>query len=239
MTNRIAPTVVCVCCALAPLSDASAQMAVIDGASLVQLQQQVTYWQQQLDAMSAEYANLRQQLGAITGNRQMGALLPIGLPGRNYLPATANGITTAALSGAGGGTDLHSAYQTAIDAQAAVPASVANRLSPAERALLDARRASVALRSSVMQAAIATESERFAQIQQLVDTIDHTSDAKASLDLHGRIAAEQTMAATETAKVAAATGWTDATIASAQTRSRELALAEHGTFAQRFHPRAN
>jgi type IV secretion system protein VirB5 len=89
-----------------------------------------------------------------------------------------------------------------------------------------------------MQAAMATASTRFAELQALIDQIDRTSDSKGSADLQGRIAAEQAMATNETAKLAATAAWTDANIASAQTRASEAALAAHGTFAARFHPAA-
>lgn len=225
--------------ALGAAVDAHAQLAVFDVQSLIQLQQQVGYWQQQLDAMSSQVSTLRQQYASTTGARGMGALLPTSNAARNYLPASAVDIEAATTSPQAAASLLRSAYAAALAGQVGVSAPVAGHLSAADQQVLAARRSAVATRSSVMQAALATASARFGSLQGLIDAIDRTPDSKASMDLQGRIAAEQAMAANELAKLAAVSGWSDAAIASAQTKAREAALAAHGTFATRFHPTAN
>ena len=217
---------------------AQAQMAVIDVQSLSQLQQQVSYWQQQINAMTSQIGTLRQQLSSITGTRGMGALLALTNAQRNYLPASAAGIIAAVVNAPSAPSQLHTAYAQSVASQSALPPAVTAALSAGDIAAISARRSAVATRSSVMQAAMSTASARFAELQALIDQIDRTSDSKGSADLQGRIAAEQAMATNETAKLAAAAAWTDANIASAQTRATEAALAAHGLFATRFHPAA-
>ena len=215
---------------------AQAQMAVIDVQSLSQLQQQVSYWQQQINAMTSQIGTLRQQLSSITGTRGMGALLALTNAQRNYLPASAAGIIAAVANAPSAPSQLHTAYAQSVASQSALPPAVTAALSAGDIAAISARRSAVATRSSVMQAALASASTRFSQIQALIDQVDRTPDAKASIDLQGRIAAEQAMTTNEAAKLAATAAWTDANIAAAQTRAAEAAVSAHGVFGSRFHP---
>lgn len=215
---------------------AGAQIAVIDGASLGQLQQQVTYWQDQVRAMAAQYRTLQAQLAAATGTRGIGKLLPLTPADRNYLPTSAPDMVAAATSARPQDAALHAAYAESLTRESALPNAALARLSAAESSNVNARRSAIAVRSSLMQAAIANASHRFAELQQLIIAIDRGQDAKSSLDLQDRIAAEQAMALTESTKLAATSGWTDATIAATHAQTRELAVAAHGTFGQRFHP---
>lgn len=215
---------------------ANAQMAVIDVQSLVQLQQQAQYWQQQISAMSNQIETLRQQLSSLTGARGMGALLTLSNAQRNYLPSSANAILAATTAGQPSVPALHSAYEAVLTSQSALSPGVTALLSPADMSAINARRSAIATRSSVMQAALASASTRFSQIQALIDQVDRTPDAKASIDLQGRIAAEQAMTTNEAAKLAATAAWTDANIAAAQTRAAEAAVSAHGVFGSRFHP---
>lgn len=223
---------------LAASTKAHGQIPVIDVEALVQLQQQITYWQQQLSSMSTQVLTSEQQLAATTGTRGMGALLALSAAQRNYLPSTATGILSAMAATQPTDPALRSAYVGAIGAQSGIsPQSLAS-LSLAEQNTLTARRAAIATRSSVMQAALATASQRFSDLQGLINQIDLTTDQKGSLDLQGRIAAEAAMTANESAKLAAVAAWSDASIASVQTLAHEAALTAHGSFAGRFRPTA-
>ena len=217
--------------------EAHALIPVIDVQSLIQLQQQITYWQQQISAMATQIATAEHQLAATTGSRGMGALLPLTLSERNYLPPNADAIQAATTGGAPSEVGLHGAYVAALKGQAALPAAALAALSTSERTALLARRSAVAMRTSVMRAALVAASARYGQLQGLIDQIDLTVDQKGSLDLQGRIAAEQAMTSNESAKLAAVAAWSDADISAAQTLAHEAMVAAHGNFAQRFHPK--
>ena len=105
-----------------------------------------------------------------------------------------------------------------------------------QQAQLMAQRRSAAALQAIASDALSVTSNRFAALQQLINTIGRASDPKAVLDLQARIAAEQGMLQNEQTKLAvlyqAALGqqWANTQ------QSREWAVAGHGDFASRFQP---
>jgi len=80
------------------------------------------------------------------------------------------------------------------------PDTMAN-FSPAEIAVLKARRNAVALNEALARAELKNVSERFDAIQQLINAIPTAQDEKGILDLQARIAAEQGMLQNESSKL--------------------------------------
>lgn len=171
---------------------ARAQMAVIDVAAVIQLVNQLRMLEQQLEQARSEF-------DSITGARGMEQLLAGTV--RNYLPAS-----WQELSGALG--DAQSIYGAlAIEIRNVLTAN--EILSPEQLALLpaaqrreiDAARQSAAMLQSLTRQALASTSERFDAIQELIEAIGHADDQKAILDLQARIGAEHDMLANENTKL--------------------------------------
>src|ERR1700730_17773433 len=97
--KRVLPTLACLIgLIVAPASHA--QWAVVDVGAITQLIQEVSYWKQQIQAMSSQPNQLQSTYNAMTGNRGMQNLLPMSPQTRNYLPpdwqgliATLNGLS--------------------------------------------------------------------------------------------------------------------------------------------------
>jgi type IV secretion system protein VirB5 len=158
---------------------------------------------------------------------------------RNYLPpdwATLEGV----LQGAGGAAGTYPALLAdltrAISANAVLTAPQLAALPAAADQSLQAGRQSAALLASLTHEALANSSQRFAALQQLIDTIGSASDQKSILELGARIAAEGGMLENEHTKLEGlyqstrAEQWVNAQ------RTRELIVAGHGQFARRFQP---
>jgi type IV secretion system protein VirB5 len=109
-------------------------------------------------------------------------------------------------------------------------------LSPAASAQLQAWRQTVALLQSLSHESLANSSSRFAALQQLIDAIAQAGDQKAILELQARITGEEDMLQNEHTKLQVlyqgvqAQDWANAQ------RVRELTVAGHGQFANRFQP---
>ena len=205
---------------------AHAQFAVIDVASLSQLVSDAQMLQQQLTQAQTEYQS-------ITGARGMGQLLA-GTP-RNYLPPDWPTLQ-ATLQGSGGYPQLAADLQGATSAAAVLSAQQLATLSPAASAQLQARRQTVALLQSLSHESLANSSRRFNAVQQLIDAIAQAPDQKAILELQARVDGEQGMLQNEQTKQQVlyqgvqAQDWANAQ------RMRELAVAGHGEFQNRFQP---
>jgi type IV secretion system protein VirB5 len=206
---------------------AHAQFAVIDVASVVQLVQQVQQLEQQVATARSQLAQAQSEYAAMTGNRGMQLLL--SGTNRNYLPT--NWTQLSQVMGGSSGTYPALAGQvSALVAANAVltPAQVAS-LSPTQQAQLTAARQSPALLQATARTALATSSDRFTSLQQLISAIGGAADQKASLDLNARIAAEDAMLHNEQTKlqvlaqVAQSQEW-----ARAQ-RVREQAMVDQGS----------
>jgi len=207
---------------------AHAQFAVIDVASVAQLIQQVQLMQQTLTDAENTLNQARQQYQAITGNRGMQSLLS-GID-RNYLPTS-----TAQLSAVASGTSASYAplamlVQGLISTNAILTPAQVSALSPAEQSQVVAARQNAALLQGVAGTGLATTSTRFSILQQLIAAIPTATDEKGALDLHSRIAAEQTMLANDESKLQALYRTAQAQEWSREQRAREQAIADIGSF---------
>ena len=103
------------------------------------------------------------------------------------------------------------------------------RLSPIERAHLDAARRSTALLQALTHQSLATTSNRFASLQQLINAIGSANDPKAVLDLQARIGAETGMLTNEGSKLQVLYQAMQAEDRSQRQRRDEQAIADIGS----------
>ena len=215
-------------------STARAQFAVIDAASLSQLVSEVRVLEQQLSTAQGELAQAQTQYQSITGARGMERLLAGTV--RNYLPSDW-GALQAALQDSGGFPQLSLDWQRSLKAVSLLSAPQLAALSPAATAQLQARRQAVALMQSVSHQSLANSSSRFAAIQQLIDAIARAQDQKGILELLARIAGEQDMLQNEHTKLQVLYQGAQAQDLANSQSVRELTIAGHGQFQNRFQPR--
>jgi len=218
---------------LAGAPAAHAQFAVIDVASVTQLISEVRTLEQQLATARSQLSQAQSEYESITGARGMQQLLA-GTP-RNYLPPDW-GTLQAVLHGPGGYPALAGDVQGALKATAVLSAAQLAALPPAPGIQLQTGRQSAALLQGVSHEALVNSSGRFAAMQQLIDAIGRAEDQKSILELQARIAAEQGMLQNENTKLQIlyralqAQQWVKAQTV------RELTVAGHGQFAERFQP---
>jgi type IV secretion system protein VirB5 len=206
---------------------AAAQWAVIDVASLAQLIQQYETMQQQLSTVQSHLAQARQQYAALTGGRGMELLLS-GTQ-RNYLPSDWAAVSGALQGASGAYGGFGASAQGILTANAVLAGPTLARLSVSERAHLDGARRSPALLQAVTHQALATTSNRFASLQQLINAIPSASDPKAVFDLQARISAEQGMLTNEGSKLQVLYQATQAEAWAQHQRRDEQAIADIGS----------
>jgi len=221
---------------LCACSPARAAMPVVDIAAIQQLIQEILAWNEQLQGMRQQLAQLQQTNAALTGARGMEQLLPLTPAARNYLPTDWNGIAQMLQGGLASDPSLAAAARTQLAANAVLKNTDLSRWSQPLQALLSGERQAVAAGQTLTRAAYARSSDRFATLNTLIERIRATPDAKAIAELQGRIEAEQVMVANEGIKLAALAQVTDADRAARELARRESAMQGHGAFAARFQP---
>lgn len=220
-------SIIAVVALLAVAPAAHAQFAVIDVASVTQLVQEVQTAVQELQTAQSELAQARQSYQSMTGTRGMQNLL--SGTNRNYLPTDVTSLE-ATLSGSGGSYGaLATSVQTAIATNAVLSPATLASLSAAERNAILAQRQTVALQEGISAQALTNSSARFAQVQQLINTIGSAQDPKAVLDLQARISAEQGMLEAEQTKLQVLYQTLRAQQAAEEQVSREQAIADVGS----------
>jgi type IV secretion system protein VirB5 len=213
-----------------------ATVPVIDMAALAQLFQEILYWRQQLQGMADQISALRNQLAIATGNRGLQALMPQSTAERNYLPSSIAALAALAAGGAGASPELSGDFRSALVQTSMLSPAQLKEFSVVERAGIADARAAIAERTALLEGAIIRSSQRFADLQSLIDAISVATDPKAVGELQARIAAEQAMVANEQIKLAALNAWAESQATRAQWRRQEAAIAAHGSFATRFAP---
>jgi len=213
---------------------AHAQFAVIDVAAVTQLVTQVQDLEQALTVAREHLAEAQTELRSMTGDRGMEQLL--AGTNRNYLPADW-GQLTAALNNTGSAyAALTAGIQQALTEDTVLTAQQVATLSPDGQQQLAADRGTAALLQAVSRQALANSSSRFADLQQLINTIGTASDQKGILDLNARIGAEQAMLENEQTKLTTLVAAAEAQRWADEERDRERAIAGQGEFATRFQP---
>lgn len=213
---------------LAPLQ-ARAGIPVIDVTAIAQLIQQISYWQQQITAMSNQLSQLQQTYQSMTGPRGMEGLLPMTNQQRNYLPPDYAELMSVVNGTSSGYAGLSGQVQAAMAANAVLTNGQMAALNPQMRQIVEQGRKSAAMVRTLTQAAYQNTSQRFGALQTLITAIGTAGDSKAIQDLQGRIASEQAMLTNEQTKlqmlyqVAQADQWQQ------QQRIRERSAADVGS----------
>jgi type IV secretion system protein VirB5 len=211
---------------------ARAQFAVIDVTAITQMIQQAEILQQQLTTAQSHLAQARLEFESITGARGMEQLLS-GTQ-RNYLPAS-----WADLQGAmafGGGGVLGSGIAASVAENSVLPPQALAVLPPDVRKEIDTARRLTALQQNLTRIALATASQRFNSLQQLINAIAGAKDQKAVLDLQARVGSENTMLQNEQSKLVTLFQLVQAEEHANEQQMRERALLGQGQFATRFRP---
>ena len=208
-------------------SPARAQFAVIDVNAIVQMAQQLRTLQDQLLTARNQLSQAEQQFQSLTGRRGMEQLLSGTV--RNYLPrdwaeldAALNGAQTAY-------GQLAQQLEAMVQTNGVLTAPQTARWMPAQVEQLDAARRSVALQQVMSRQALQVTSQRFEALQTLINAIPTATDAKATLDLQARIAAEGAMLQNEHTKLMLLQQTAAAEDRAREERERELAVANIGS----------
>ena len=226
--KRVLPVLACLM-GLTVAPPSNAQWAVVDVGAITQLIQEISYWKQQIQAMSSQLNQLQSTYNAMTGNRGMQNLLPITPQTRNYLPTNWQGLiaTLNGLSGSYGA--LSAQLNSTLSANAILTPAQVSRLSPQEQAQLQSSRNSAALMQATSQQALQASSQRFTSLQRLINAISTATDQKGALDLQARIAAEQVMLQNEQTKILTLNQALQADEQARQQRAQELSISNLGS----------
>jgi len=213
---------------------AHAQFAVIDVAAVTQLVTQVQNLEQEITVAREHLAEAETELRSMTGDRGMEQLL--AGTNRNYLPGDW-GQLAAVLNGTSSAyTTLSAGVQQALGEDAVLTAQELTTLSPDGQQQLAADRSTAALLQAVSRQALANASGRFADLQELINSIGTASDQKSILDLNARIGAEQVMLENEQTKLLMLVATADAQRWAGEEQDRERAIDGQGRFTTRFQP---
>lgn len=164
---------------------------VIDVASIAQQVQQVAAWAKQYTQMAAQIQNLQDQLQRANGVRGMAGLANNPLS-RQYLPAD---YQTILRDGVGQWSAIRRTAQ-----KFEIGATSLSAASDAAQAFESVAKQAAINRASAEEG-YNSASQRFADIQVLLDKVNDAPDAKDMADLQGRIQAESVMMQNEANKL--------------------------------------
>ncbi len=176
---------------LAAGNSAQAGIPVIDGANLAQAIIQVQSWAQQYEQMVQQIQQMQQQYNSISGIRNMGSLVN-NPAARQYLPPD---YSTILSQGVGNWQAIYNAAKKFDIGNSSLSGS--SDVAQAFQAV--AKQA--AINRAGAELAYSTASQRFSDIQVLLDKVNNAPDAKDMADLQGRIQAEQVMMQNEANKL--------------------------------------
>jgi len=213
---------------------AHAQFAVIDVAAVTQLVTQVQNLEQEITVAREHLAEAETELRSMTGDRGMEQLL--AGTNRNYLPGDWGQLTAVLNDTSSAYTSLSAGVQQALGEDAVLTAQELTTLSPDGQQQLAADRSTAALLQAVSRQALANASGRFADLQELINSIGTASDQKSILDLNARIGAEQVMLENEQTKLRMLVATADAQRWAGEEQDRERAIDGQGRFTTRFQP---
>lgn len=226
------PIVILTLMAAAPA--AHAQFAVIDVAAVTQLLTEVQNLEQALTVARQQLAQAQNELSSMTGDRGMEQLL--AGTDRNYLPTDWQQLASALNDASPGYAALSAGIQQALSEDTVLTPQQVAALSPDWQQQLAGDRGTAALLQAVSRQALAHASGRFADLQQLINSIGTAGDQKSILDLNARIGAEQAMLENERTKLAMLVAAAEAQRWADEEQDRERAIAGQGEFATRFQP---
>jgi len=204
---------------------------VFDAQALVANMQQLASWAQQLQQMSAQLTQQTNTFQSMTGNRGMGAVLPLANSARNYLPQGANDMVGVLNNTSNGYSGMGNQIQALVSNNSILSnASLTNmNMTPAQSQLLTDRRTNAAAIQSIASQGMANASARFNYLQGLMGQINNTTDPKAIAELNARITAEQTMMTNEQTKLQQTVSLMQSRDAVTQQQQNELAIQQTGS----------
>lgn len=171
---------------------AHAGIPVIDASSIAQQIQQVVAWGKQYTQMVQQYQQMQQQYQSLNGARGMASL--VNNPAlRQYLPADYQTILN---NGYGNSTSIRAAAKVFGVEQTTLGAGTNSAKA------FEANANQAALNRATSEDAYKQASNRFADIQVLLDKVNNAPDSKDIADLQARIQAEQVMMQNESTKLA-------------------------------------
>lgn len=214
--------------------EAQAQFAVVDIAAINQLIAQVRVLQDQLTTARNHLAQAQAEFTSITGGRGMERLLAD--THRNYLPRSWAELQGVMQSGGGAFGALSGGVAASVADNSILPPAALELLPADVREQIRTSRQLTALRQNLTRQALVTSSNRFAELQQLIQAIPAAADQKAVLDLQARVNAETTMLQNEQSKLLTLFQVVQAEQQANQQQMRERALVGQGQFAARFQP---
>ncbi|MDR2031365.1 MAG: P-type DNA transfer protein VirB5 [Azoarcus sp.] len=174
-------------------NSAHAGIPVIDGPNLAQAIQQVLAWAQQYQQMAEQIQEMQRAYDNLSGARGMGSLVN-NSSSRKYLP---DEYQTILSSGVGQWEAIRNAAKK-FEIES-------TNLSPDSDAAQSFNQAAkqAAINRAGSEEAYRTASQRFNDIQVLLDKVNAAPDAKDIADLQARIQAEQVMMQNEANKLQA------------------------------------
>ncbi len=200
---------------MAPPS-AHAGIPVFDAANLTQSIQQVVSMIEQLIQLKAQYDQLRQQLAAIRGARNLGAVLNNPLL-HDYIPASAKTVlSTLNTNGYGGLTGAAKALRDAD-----MVYNCLNLSDDAQRNRCQADLARPYQYRAYFEDAASRAGSRTAQIQQLMERAGGSADAKEIAELQARIGAENALLLHELTQINLMRAQADSDVRLLEARARE------------------
>lgn len=212
-----------------------AGIPVIDFANLAQAIQQVISWAQQYQQMAQQinqlrqtYAQLQQAYAAITGGRGMEALMPLSAAARNYLPSDYGQMLEVVNNASVTYSGLASQMQRIMNSRAVLSPDQLGALSAQAQQAVNQGRRAAAMLDMLTQQAQQNSSQRFTDLQGLINAIGGAADDKAVQDLQARIVAEQAMTINEQTKLQAMYQMAQAQDMQRQQTNREGAVGQLG-----------
>ena len=221
-----------ICLLAAP--PARAQFAVVDVGAITQLIAQAQILEDQLTTARDHLAQAQAEFVSITGGRGMEQLL--SGTRRNYLPASWAELQGAMQSAGGLYGGLSGGIAATVAANSVLPQQALLLLPADVREQIQTARRLAALQQNLTRQALATTSNRFASLQQLIAAIPAAADQKAVLDLQARVSAENSMLQNEQSKLLTLFQLVQAEEQANQQQVRERAVVGHGQFVTRFQP---
>jgi hypothetical protein len=226
--------VACAVSILAAATQSRAQIAVIDGAAIAHIVQQVQATQQVLSNARNQLQQAQQALQTMTGNRGMQLLLS-GVV-RNYLPASWSQLAGTNQSLGASYPALAGSVASLVSGNSVLSPQALAALSPADQQRIANARTLAATNQAVSRSSLSNASGRFTDLQSLINSIGSTSDQKGILELQTRIVAELGMLQNEQTKLLSLFQALHAEEAAAREQQQEQVVAGHGQFASRFQP---
>ena len=216
---------------LAGADPAGAAWPVIDVSAIAQLASQLRMMQNHLLTARDQLTEAHSTLESLTGTR--GMELVLGDVERNYLPGDWTALSQALTRTGNQYGVLAATVQELVTSSAVLTPDTLNGLTAVQRELIESGRRNAAGLAAIARVALATTSDRFGSLQQLIQSIGTATDPKAIYDLQARVQAENVMLQNEATKLQTLYQSQHADAALRTQRIREQGIADVGNLRTR------